>query len=132
MTNDPAGQVANDPAGQMAGSTELGTEHSWVLLEHRPAPGAVAEPTAVFADPRFAGHVAFLRRMTAEHWLVAAGPVPAEPGTGMTLLRLPGAHRLDSVLELARTQDASVVEGLFTVTATGWDVMMSVLDRPPG
>jgi len=98
-------------------------EATWVALVHRPGPAA-AGVTRIFDDPRFGEHVAFLRRMRAAGYLVAAGPLADEPGTGMTVLRLPGAGRLEEATRLATTDDASVADGFFTVTVRPWRVVM--------
>jgi len=96
---------------------------TWVALLHRPAPAGPAGGS-VFQDPRFAEHAAFLHRMLDAGYLVAAGPLADEPGAGMTILRLPGAGRLDDAVRLATQDDASVTGGLFTVAVRPWQVMM--------
>jgi uncharacterized protein YndB with AHSA1/START domain/uncharacterized protein YciI len=96
---------------------------TWVALLHRPGPAAPRDGS-VFADPRFAEHAAFLRRMLAAGYLVAAGPLTDAGGEGMTILRIPGPGRLDRARELATTGDASVACGFFTVTVRPWQVMM--------
>ena len=65
---------------------------TWVALLHTPGPKA---PTgqSLFNDPRFGEHVAFLQRMRDAGYLIAAGPLNDRLGDGMTILRLPGAHR---------------------------------------
>jgi uncharacterized protein YciI len=78
----------------------------------------------VFADPRFADHVAFLQRMAAAGYLVAAGSLADRSGEGMTVLRLPGADRLDEATRLATLDDASVASGFFTVEVRPWRVVM--------
>jgi uncharacterized protein YciI len=102
-------------------------EETWVALLHRPGPDAPAEGT-VFDDPRFADHIAFLRRMQEAGYLIAAGPIVAngeEPrGEGMTVLRLPGADRYEEAEHLARQDDASVAAGFFEVTVRRWRVVM--------
>jgi hypothetical protein len=57
--------------------------------------------------------------------LVAAGPLRDEPGTGMTILKLPGADRCAEAARLATTGDNSVVGGLFTVDVRPWHVMFT-------
>jgi uncharacterized protein YndB with AHSA1/START domain/uncharacterized protein YciI len=99
------------------------TESTWVALLHRPGPSAPAG-AAIFDAPGFADHVAFLERMSAAGHLVAAGPLADEPGSGMTILRLPGTDRLDDATKLATSDDASVVSGFFTVTVRPWQVVM--------
>jgi uncharacterized protein YciI len=95
---------------------------TWVVLLHRPGPAAPAG-AALFGDPRFAEHVAFLTRMRDAGYLVAAGPLTDVPGEGMTILRLPGAGLLDRATELATKEDSSVAGGFFTVTVRPWQVM---------
>lgn len=99
-------------------------EQTWVALLHRPGPSA-PQDAPVFDDPRFGEHVAFLNRMRAAGYLVAAGPLGDEAGAGMTVLRLPGAGQEGLATVLAASDDASVTEGLFTVTVRPWQVMMS-------
>jgi uncharacterized protein YndB with AHSA1/START domain/uncharacterized protein YciI len=95
-----------------------------VALVHRPGPAAPADHAAVFGDPRFRLHVGFLNLMRDRGWLVAAGPLPREPGSGMTILRLPGPGRAAEAAAMAARDDPSVVGGLFTVTVTPWDVLL--------
>jgi uncharacterized protein YciI len=96
---------------------------TWVALLHRPGPDAPPDGT-VFDDPRFAEHVAFLRRMHEAGHLVAAGPLTDDPGHGMTILRLPGADQLLRATQLATQEDKSVATGLLAVTVRPWDVIM--------
>lgn len=56
--------------------------------------------------------------------LLVAGPLADEDGAGMTVLRLPGAGQLGQATLLATRDDASVTEGLLTVTVRPWQVMM--------
>jgi uncharacterized protein YciI len=95
---------------------------TWVALLHRPGPAA-PPGAALFADSRFAEHVAFLTRMRDAGYLVAAGPLTDVPGEGMTILRLPGADQLGQATELATQEDSSVAGGFFTVTVRPWQVM---------
>jgi uncharacterized protein YciI len=98
--------------------------YTWVALMHRPGPKA---PTAgsLFEDPRFAEHAEFLSRMRQEGYLVAAGPMLDELGTGMTILRLPGEGRIEEAERLATEDDRSVKGGFFEVSVRPWRVMMS-------
>ncbi len=95
---------------------------TWVALLHRPADPSVAG--AVFADPRFRDHVAFLQRMAEAGYLVAAGSLADRAGQGMTVLRLPGPDRLEEATQLATVDDASVASGFFTVEIRPWSVML--------
>ena len=98
-------------------------EWTWVALIHQPGPEAPAVGV-LLQDPRFGQHAAFLQRMSAQGFLVAAGPLGDEPGAGMTILRLPGADRLADAVELATIDDTSVSSGFFTVTVRPWNVVM--------
>jgi uncharacterized protein YciI len=105
-----------------AGTSPAGDGETWVALLHRPGPAA-PEGAALFEDPRFAEHLAFLTRMREAGYLVAAGPLTDVPGEGMTILRLPGAGQLGRATELATKEDSSVAGGFFTVTVRPWQVM---------
>ena len=120
---DGSSPVAGGPAkgSPLEGGPGEGGE-TWVALLHRPGPAAPAG-TALFGDPMFAEHVAFLTRMRDAGYLVAAGPLTDVPGEGMTILRLPGAGQLDRATELATKEDSSVADGFFTVTVRPWQVM---------
>jgi uncharacterized protein YciI len=115
--------------GRMTGRNEVdGTadpedQNTWIALIHRPADRSGA--TTIFSDARFAEHIAFLQRMHDRGYLVAAGPLRDEPGTGMTILKLPGADRCAEAAKLATTDDSSVVGGLFTVDVRPWHVMFT-------
>ncbi len=95
---------------------------TWVALLHVPGPSAPDGP--VYADPRFADHVAFLGRMSAAGFLVAAGSFGDADGAGMTILRLPGAGRLEEATRLATVDDLSVASGFFSVTVRPWNVVL--------
>ena len=96
---------------------------TWVALLHRPGPNAPSAGS-LFAAPGFHDHLAFLERMRDAGFLVAAGPLLDVSGDGMTVLRLPGANRLDEARRLATEDDASVVSGFFTVEVRPWQVML--------
>ena len=102
----------------MNGGEEL-PEASWFVLRHRPGP-AIQEGGSVFAHPGFAEHVAFLQRLHESGLLVAAGPLPEEPGAGMTVVRVP-AGDVD-VHDLATRDDLSVVNGVLSVEVSQWAV----------
>jgi uncharacterized protein YciI len=111
-----------DDAGQRPGNDEAET-HTWVALLHTPGPDAPADGN-VFEDPRFAEHVAFLHRLQAAGYLVAAGPFGDQLGHGMAVLRLPGGDQLEQAIQLATEDDKSVTGGLFQVTIRRWNVIM--------
>jgi uncharacterized protein YciI len=108
--------------GSAAGAGPAEDGETWVALLHRPGPAA-PEGAALFEDPRFAEHVAFLTQMRDAGYLVAAGPLTDVPGEGMTILRLPGTGQLGRATELATKEDSSVASGFFTVTVRPWQVM---------
>ncbi len=96
----------------------------WFALHHRPGP-ALRDGGSVFAHPLFGEHVAFLGRLRERGWLVAAGPVEAATGSGMTVVRVPAEEgdALDaSLVELATQDDQAVARGLLTVEVQPWDV----------
>jgi uncharacterized protein YciI len=93
----------------------------WYVLLHQPGP-ALAEGGSVFEHPDFAEHVAFLQRLAQDGLLVAAGPLPAQPGTGMTVVKAP--PELD-VQRLAAEDDLSVARGLLTVQVSLWQVQLT-------
>lgn len=113
MENDS--EPAQATGGEHPDAPEPAT---WAALQFTPAEGQGA---AVFEDERFPGHIAFLELMDDSGYLVAAGPMLDEPGAGMTILRLPGAGRLDEVRRLAEV-DTSVSSGLFHVQVRPWQV----------
>jgi uncharacterized protein YciI len=102
-------------------------EDTWVALLHRPGPNAPHDGS-LFAAPGFNAHVEFLTRMQDAGFLVAAGPLLDANGEGMTVLRLPGANRLDEAQHLATHEDASVTNGFFTVEVRPWQVMLQTAD----
>ena len=104
-------------------------EQTWVALLHRPGPSA-PQDGPIFDDPRFREHVAFLNRMEEAGYLIAAGPLADEAGAGMTVLRLPGTDQEGLATVLATNDDASVREGLLSVTVRPWQVMMTALPSP--
>lgn len=93
----------------------------WYLLLHQPGP-ALAEGQSVFDHPDFAEHVAFLQRLARFGLLVAAGPLPDQLGSGMTVVK--ASPDLD-VARLAAEDDLSVVRGLLTVQVSPWLVQLT-------
>lgn len=76
----------------------------------------------IFAHPAFAEHVAFLERLRDRGLLVAAGPLPDEPGVGMTVVRVREEHGDVDVTSLATTDDLCVADGYLTVEVRTWHV----------
>jgi len=109
-------------AARVEGADTTAAPGRWLVLTHRPGP-ALAAGGSVFADPDFAEHLAFLGRLAERELLVAAGPLRAEEGVGMTVVRV--ADNALDVGELARTDDLSVVRGLLTVDVHPWDVRLA-------
>jgi uncharacterized protein YciI len=99
----------------------MADERTWYVLRHVPGP-AVPDGGSVFAQPGFAEHVAFLRRRLAAGELVAAGPLPHDPGQGMTVLDVAS---LDEAERLATQDDGAVVAGVLSVTVHSWHVVMT-------
>ena len=114
--------VLEQYAGRVADASDDGAA-TWVALMHRPGPNAPTD-ASLFKAPDFAQHIAFLTRMREAGLLVAAGPLVDVMGEGMTVLRLPGADRLEDARELATRDDLSVVSGFFTVDVRPWQVML--------
>jgi uncharacterized protein YciI/uncharacterized protein YndB with AHSA1/START domain len=94
---------------------------TWAALFFTPAEGQGA---AAFEDERFGGHIAFLNEMEEAGYLVAAGPLLDEDGSGMTVLKLPGEDRIDEIERLAN-EDASVASGLFDARVRPWRVLFA-------
>jgi uncharacterized protein YndB with AHSA1/START domain/uncharacterized protein YciI len=94
---------------------------TWVVLLHSPGPAARGDGSLI-DQPLFGEHLAFLRRMQTQGYLVAAGPLEDRLGDGMTILRLPGTDRLDEATQLATHDDVSVAKGFFNVTIRPWRV----------
>jgi hypothetical protein len=102
------------------------TGSTWVALMHSPGPDAPTG-TSVFEDPRFGAHMSFIGQMRDAGYLVAAGSLADAPGSGMTILRLPGSGRLEEATRLAEQEDAAVKTGLLSVKVRDWGVMVHTL-----
>jgi uncharacterized protein YciI/uncharacterized protein YndB with AHSA1/START domain len=102
------------------GGQEREEPTTWAALFFTPAEGQ----GAVFEDERFAGHIAFLNEMEEAGYLVAAGPLLDDDGSGMTVLKLPGEDRIDEIAQLA-SEDASVASGLFNARVRPWRVFFA-------
>ena len=72
--------------------------------------------------PGIAEHYTFLQRRAAVGELVAAGPLPDEPGSGMTVLSVAD---LDTATRLATEDDQAVVTGVLQVQVRPWHVVMA-------
>jgi uncharacterized protein YndB with AHSA1/START domain/uncharacterized protein YciI len=107
-----------------AGGTVVGA--TWFVLLNRPGP-AVEQGSSIFQHPGFAEHVAFLERLHGRGLLVAAGPLPDEPGSGMTVVRVPEGDDAD-MHDLATRDDLSVVQGVLEVEVRPWDVRFTGQD----
>ena len=94
-------------------------EHArWFALLHRPGP-SLDNTQSIFEHPALGEHVAFLQRMRQRGYLVSAGPLPDEAGTGMTVLQVPPDV---DVMQLATEDDRCVADGYLVVEVREWDV----------
>jgi uncharacterized protein YciI len=94
----------------------------WLVLMHTGGPALLAgEP--VFSQPDFGEHIAFLRRMHERGVLVAAGSLDRR-ATGMAVLRVPDSAEVAEYVQLAQTDDLSVVRGLLQVRVQPWHVAL--------
>jgi len=101
----------------------------WMVLEHTAGP---ATPEGgVLSSPHFPLHVAFLRRLAAEGVLIAGGPLPDTPGSGMTVVRATTSAQATWVAEAARNEDGAVLAGLLQVRVRPWRVVLSGLSDSP-
>jgi uncharacterized protein YciI len=108
----------------MADESNDPTNSTWAALFHEPGEGAPRDES-LFAHPTFGEHLAFLERMLALGFLVAAGPIAGPPGGGMAILRLPGADRLADIMRLATEEDPSVASGFMKVSLRPWKVLLA-------
>lgn len=92
----------------------------WLVLEHRP--GEAVEGS-VFGHPLFAEHLTFVKSLKAKGVLVAAGPLPDEPGAGQTIIRVPAADAASFVQ--AAHDDVAVAADLLVLRVRPWNVMVS-------
>ncbi|GAA3517595.1 hypothetical protein GCM10022234_11240 [Aeromicrobium panaciterrae] len=92
----------------------------WLVLEHRPGHTTTG---SVFGHPLFAEHLAFVNGLKDKAVLIAAGPLPDEPGTGQTIIRVPAAEAA-SYVEAAH-DDAAVAGDLLVLRVRPWNVMVS-------
>lgn len=92
----------------------------WLVLEHRPG-GAV--DGSVYAHPLFAEHLRFVGGLKDKGALIAAGPLPDEPGVGQTIIRVPAADAA-RYIEAAH-DDAAVAGDLLVLRVRPWRVMVA-------
>ncbi|MEP6650829.1 MAG: YciI family protein [Lapillicoccus sp.] len=97
---------------------------TWYVLLHTRGP-AVEAGQSVFEHPGISEHYAFLQRRVAAGELVAAGPLPDEPGSGMTVLAIAD---LDTATRMATQDDQAVVQGVLRVQVRPWQVVMAKSD----
>jgi uncharacterized protein YciI len=107
--------------GRLAVMSDVPSPRIWFVLLHTRGP-AVADGQSVFEHPGIGEHYAFLQRRVMAGELVAAGPLPDEPGSGMTVLALPD---LDTATRLATEDDQAVVNGVLRVQVRPWQVVMA-------
>ncbi|MBN9606070.1 MAG: SRPBCC domain-containing protein [Actinomycetales bacterium] len=98
-----------------------GPDPVWLVLDH--TVGAAAGDGSVFAHPLFGEHLAFLRSAGEAGVLVAAGPLPDDPGHGQTVIRVDPA---DAAYWVAAAEaDGSVAGDLFVLRVRPWAVQVS-------
>ena len=117
--------LAESAADTGAQQTEL-----WFVLQH--SPGPATPPGGVFASADFALHVQFLRSLVADGVLVAGGPLPDQPGAGLSVVRMFDLGTAQRVIEAAQDSDGAVLAGLLEVEIRPWQVRMSALPAPRG
>lgn len=105
--------------------TPSATGTQWLVLEHTAGPAA--PPEGIFASPDFPKHIAFLKTLQEGNALVAGGPLPDTPGTGMTVVRAAGLAHARRVVAAAQQEDGSVTSGLLDVRVRPWRVSVSNL-----
>jgi uncharacterized protein YciI len=107
--------------GTLAVMSDAASPRTWFVLLHTRGP-AVVEGESVFEHPGIAEHFAFLQRRAMAGELVAAGPLPDEPGNGMTVLAVAD---VDTATRLATEDDQAVVNGVLEVQVRPWHVVMA-------
>ena len=100
------------------------TPETWHLIVHTAGPNA--DPSVALSRQEwFPEHRAFHNELSAEGLLVAAGPLPAIDGAGMTLVR--GIDTAD--LERRARADRAVAGGFLEVEVRPWKIVESVIPR---
>ncbi len=95
----------------------------WFVLAHTAGPAT--PPGGVFSSPDFPLHIAFLRSLLDQGVLVAGGPLPDEPGAGMTVVHVPDLATGRRVVDAAQLEDGAVRAGLLDVRIRPWQVVMA-------
>ena len=95
----------------------------WFVLLHTAGPAT--PPSGVFSSPDFPLHMAFLSSLLEQGVLVAGGPLPDDPGAGMTVVRTPDLATGRQVVEAAQLADGAVRAGLLDVLIRPWQVTMT-------
>ena len=121
----PGPDGLESPADTVTEQTEL-----WFVLQH--SPGPATPPGGVFASPDFGLHVQFLRSLVAAGVLVAGGPLPDQPGAGLTVVRMFDLSAAQRVITAAQESDGAVLAGLLDVEIRPWQVRMSAVPAPGG
>ncbi len=99
---------------------DAGDDEAWLVLEHRP--GCAVEGS-IYAHPLFAEHLAFVGSLKDKGVLIAAGPLPDQPGVGQTIIRVPAADA-QSYVEAAH-DDAAVAGDLLVLRVRPWKVVVA-------
>ena len=93
---------------------------TWLVLEHTPG---CATDGSIYAHPLFAEHLAFVSSLKDKGVLIAAGPLPDQPGVGQTIIRVPAA---DSPRYVEAAHDDAAVSGdLLVLRVRPWKVMVT-------
>jgi uncharacterized protein YciI len=114
----PGGQVVGVAAEPPAAQGQ-GPPPTWFTLEHRPGPAWRHDLAPSEQD--MTEHLEFLDLLRRRGLLVAGGPRPDVPGTGMLLIRGVDA---DEAQRLATVEDQAVVHGQLAVTVRPWRIVV--------
>lgn len=100
----------------------MATPETWHLLVHTAGPNA-DRGVALSRQDWFPEHRGFHAALVADGLLVAAGPLPAQDGAGMTLVRGIGT---EEITRRARA-DAAVAGGYLDLEVRPWVVVETVV-----
>jgi len=100
--------------------SEGDVEHVWLVLDHT---AGLAADGPFWEHPLFPAHLEFLASLDTAGVLVAAGPLPDDPGHGQTIIRFPAADAARWVA--AATADGAVRGELFELRVRPWAVQRS-------